>query len=327
MSQNQTHSSTRQRPGLFWPIFLIGVGIIWLLANLGLVAVPWSQLWRLWPLFLIVIGLDILFGRGGTWGAVLSVILGVLLVAGVIAFLLIAQNNPALLGPNNPTWFGAPFSLGSGQLQTQHLADPIGEARQADVAIGFPGGDGSISALGNSGNLIEGDVTFYGDLTHTVTKNNTTARVELRSESGGPWPFLFGTRPRWDLKLNPAIEYALQLGVGSGNCNFDLSQLTLSSLSLNHGSGSTQLDLPKSGQYRFALDMGSGSVGIRVPQGVAVRVESHVGSGSLNVNNLQLVSGDSRNGVYESPGFSQSGANVMINVDLGSGSVSISSEH
>ena len=49
---------------LFWPLVLIGVGVIWLLGNLGVIS--WTNLtvlFRLWPLLLIAIGLDLLIGR------------------------------------------------------------------------------------------------------------------------------------------------------------------------------------------------------------------------------------------------------------------------
>lgn len=322
MNQNQTTYHVRQTPGFFWPIILIGIGVIWLLANLGVLNVnAWGMIWRLWPVLFILMGIDILLRRTGVLGAVVSAALGLLVVAGVIVFLFVAQNNPSWVQTSG-AWFGMP-NLGMNELRTDHLADPLGGAHRAQVTIGFPGGDGAISALHDSGNLLEADLRHYGDLSHTVSTNNDTARVDLHSESGDSWPFSGIARQNWNVGLNPAAEYALSLDVGSGSCNFDLSQLTLSSLSLNHGSGHTELDLPKSGHYRFALEMGSGSVDVRVPQGLPVRVEYSIGSGSLDVNNLQRISGDNRNGVYTSSGYSDSGDYVIIVVSLGSGSVNI----
>ena len=86
------NTSYRRGPDLFWPIILIGAGIIFLLSNLGVITGnPWPILWNLWPVLLIVIGLDILFGRrsmlGGLIGAALGVMFGMLLgdfVGGVI---------------------------------------------------------------------------------------------------------------------------------------------------------------------------------------------------------------------------------------------------
>ena len=47
----------RTGPRLFWPIILIGVGVILLLNNLGVImGSPWEVIWRLWPVLLIALG-------------------------------------------------------------------------------------------------------------------------------------------------------------------------------------------------------------------------------------------------------------------------------
>ncbi|MFN8595566.1 MAG: DUF5668 domain-containing protein [Anaerolineae bacterium] len=47
----------------FWPIVLIGAGVIFLPNNLGVIqGNPWSVIWRLWPVLLIALGLEILIG-------------------------------------------------------------------------------------------------------------------------------------------------------------------------------------------------------------------------------------------------------------------------
>jgi hypothetical protein len=54
-----------------------------------------------------------------------------------------------------------------------------------------------------------------------------------------------------------------------------------------------------------------------------VRVEYNAGSGSFDAPGLSKVSGGRRDGVYESAGFSQSGAYVIVELDGGSGSVTM----
>jgi len=49
-----------RRP-IFWPLLLIGIGIVFLLSNFGVLAIDVWELWRFWPVILIVIGLDILW--------------------------------------------------------------------------------------------------------------------------------------------------------------------------------------------------------------------------------------------------------------------------
>jgi len=54
----------RWRGSLVGPIILIGLGIVFLLNNLGLLSWSvWEVILRLWPILLIAIGLDILLGR------------------------------------------------------------------------------------------------------------------------------------------------------------------------------------------------------------------------------------------------------------------------
>ncbi len=70
----------------WWPLILIAVGLInlfenrrvnnpfaWILIALGVIFLltthdyfQWSEIWKFWPVILIIIGISILFGRGGT---------------------------------------------------------------------------------------------------------------------------------------------------------------------------------------------------------------------------------------------------------------------
>jgi hypothetical protein len=80
---------------------------------------------------------------------------------------------------------------------------------------------------------------------------------------------------------------------------------------------------PPRAPRRFRLNAGSGAVDIRMPDGVALRVEYDGGSGALIAPGLRKVSGGRRDGVYESAGFSPSGQYILVELDGGSGSVTI----
>jgi hypothetical protein len=54
----------RHRRSLVGPVILIGLGMIFLMDNLGLLdRTVWALLGTVWPLLLVAIGLDLLFGR------------------------------------------------------------------------------------------------------------------------------------------------------------------------------------------------------------------------------------------------------------------------
>jgi len=75
------------RPSLFWPLLLIGLGVLLLLQTLALLpASLWAALAQLWPLLFIVFGLDLLIGRRSARGAATVLIVGVVLVAGSLTW-------------------------------------------------------------------------------------------------------------------------------------------------------------------------------------------------------------------------------------------------
>ena len=320
MGRNYDYSSHRHSPGLFWPIVFIGGGVILLLSNLGYLAVnSWMLLWQLWPVLLIVIGLDVMFGRRGLWGSLISAVLAIGLIVAVIAFLFAAQNNPSLLGAQSPIVLNADMSQ-----RTEHIASPLDGIESADVRIDFHGGNASVYADGAS-NLIEGDVTYYGNLVKSISASNGRAQVNLENTFLGlSWPFFNESgSTNWKLGLNPLVEYDLNFNAGSGTYHMDLTNLDLHSLTIGEGSGSMSVDLPDKGQYTFGLEIGSGTATVRVPAGVATRVLYHVGSGTVNAPDLRQISRDRRDGVYETPNYSQSGQYVVMNVDVGSGNLDV----
>ncbi len=316
--------SQRRGPGLFWPVILIGAGVLLLLTNLGVLpATIWPSLWRLWPVVLILVGLDVLLGRRSVWGGVLSAVLALLVVGIVIAVVLYAPVNSRLYD-GGITLNLEPRVFGAVEMNSRHIADPLAGVREADVRIAFPGGPGSISALSDSTNLIEGDVTYRGTLQHSYSASAGRAQVVLDTSFlglGFAWPD--SGSPRWTLQLNPQVEYDLSMDTGSGSYTLDLAQLKLRSLYLDSGSGHVEVKLPEGGQYRAELNTGSGSVVIRLPAGTAARVEWDGGSGSFNAPGMHKVSGGRRDGVYETPGFSQTGSYVTLQLNSGSGSVMV----
>jgi hypothetical protein len=321
MGHNYVYNSHRHSPGLFWPIIFIGGGVILLLSNMGLLAVnSWVLVWQLWPALLIVIGLDVMFGRRGLWGSVISAVLAILVIAGVVVLLFAAQNNPGILGAQSSIVFSTDLSR-----RTEHIVSPLDGVESADVRVDFHGGNATVNALEGSSNLIEGDVTYYGSLVKSISASNGRAQVSLENNFLGlSWPFFNGSgSTSWKLGLNPRVEYDLNLNAGSGTYQLDLTNLNLHSMTVGEGSGAMSIDLPDSGKYTFGLEIGSGTASIRVPAGVAAHVEYHVGSGSVNAPDLRQVSRDGRNGVYETPNYSQNGSYVVMNVDVGSGNLDL----
>ncbi len=298
----------RRGPDLFWPVILIGAGIIFLLSNLGVITGnPWPIIWKLWPVLLIVIGLDILFGRRSMLGGLIGAALGVLLVIGVI-FLLVLQ-------PNLPG-----FSLGSSELHTSHNSALLGNVQSAGVSIDFGSGANRLYALGDSDKLVDADVSYYGSLTFDVSASNNQASIQIGSHNSGFSFGSFGGGEKWDIGLNTRPVYNLNLSIGSGGADLDLSKLNLSGGRIDVGSGSVDLRLPSTGKFTLRIDGGSGSLSVRVPGSLALRVEYDHGSGGFSAGSrLKTVGKD----VFETEGFGSAQNAVTLIVNGGSGSIGV----
>lgn len=311
--------SQRRSPSLFWPLVLIGAGVILLLSNLGyLPQLSWSLLWRFWPLLLVALGIDLLIGRRSMIGSIISAALILLLIGGVVAVVLFARNIPALDRVTEPVG-----------LHAEHIAYPLADVEHASIRIDWTSAPGHLSALRDSPNLIEGDITYRGQLIFDTDVRQGQADVTLDSRFTGFWfgPFDFYNQEddRWEVQLSPSVPIDLALDAGSGPCNFDLTGLQISDLFLNAGSGPIDLTLPSGSTFEARVDSGSGPLTITLPESVGAQVELDSGSGPFRPDErFQIVEGKpSDDGVWETDNFRTAEHSVVFKVNQGSGPISI----
>jgi len=280
--QSQNQERRRHYRSLFWPFVLIGIGVVWLLTNLGIV--PESNLailWRLWPLLLVVIGLDLIFGRlSPVAGAVIGIV-----AVGVVVAILIA--GPALgLTPAGGTFFGVPIiSLGNADVKTERFSEPLGNATAAQVSLGLGREPATVKALSDSSDLIDATLTHVGEIDFRVSGDGQKS-VTLRHRDiiGTGWVNLGAQQLHWDVGLTPAIPLDLRVDSGSGSVQLDLAGITLNRLVVDSGSGSVVLALPAGdGRYPAELDSGSGSITMNIADGATVDLRLNSGSGSVSL--------------------------------------------
>ncbi len=116
---------------LFWPMVLIGAGVVWLLYSLDVVSTSnLAVLGLVWPVF--VIGIGVGPPRGPPVSDLASAAVGVVTVGIVVVSLAVGPS----LG-----W------VGSTELTTETFSTPVGEATQAQIEMGLSGYTTSIHAL------------------------------------------------------------------------------------------------------------------------------------------------------------------------------------
>lgn len=324
----------RRARSFFWPILLIGVGLLWLLSNLGFIeGVSFATIFRFWPLILIVIGLDLIIGRSS---GVISAVLALFALA-VMATLIIAA--PSLGFRNSPDAVFETFQ-----------SEKAG-AKYSEVTLDLSSYPTTVQSIKDADLLFLADVGYYGEMRFSES-GESTRRITLEHYSSPDRWFEINFDPipiRWEVGLNPDVPTDLYVDGGSGSVDMDLSDLALTAFTYDGGSGSLDLSLPTSKEgYTGKLETGSGAVRVRIsgnesltleldggsgsttitlPANTAVRVEvMDDGSGSLRLPSglEQTRFGDDDEGTWQSPDFDQADVQILIRiVDAGSGSITI----
>jgi hypothetical protein len=300
----------------FWPIILISIGVLLLLSNLGIVPwTTWNLLWRFWPLILVAVGIDILIGQRSAVGSVISAFLILALIGAAAGAVFFAEQLPFLASYLKETpW------------HTDHVEQALEDYEGASILIDWISLPGTLGALKNSDNLIEGDITYQGELIFDVQSQGSRADIRLDTRLIEDWliiPFQSSPRTTWEIYLTPEIPLDLILDSGSGSCDFDLRGLMLEEFFLDSGSGSITLALPEGQSYPVKIDSGSGSVRITIPEDTGIRVEIDSGSGSFNPGSrFELVSGDRNgDGIWETKNYDSAPYTIEMEIDQGSGSI------
>jgi hypothetical protein len=309
----------RPPPSFFWPIVLVGAGVLLLLSNLGYISWgSWNLLLRLWPVLLIALGIDLLFGRRSIVGAILSGLLILIMLGGVIAVAFLAPQLPVLREWAQPTAW-----------RVEQIEYPLSGLERARVLVDWSSVPGTLRALEDSANLIEGEIAYRGELVFDVRVRGTEADVEIDRRFSGVWLGPVDTLrtgdQRWLVGVHPDVELDLTLEGGSGRCEADLRGLEIIDLNLDVGSGAIDLHLPAEASFGAVIEGGSGPLAISVPDDVGVRVILESGSGPFRPGErFALVSGErDDDGVWETSNWGTADEQIELRIDQGSGPIRI----
>lgn len=339
---------------LFWPVLLIGVGVLWLLANFNLISGSgFGVLLRFWPLLLVWIGLDILFGHRSPW---LGAGLGLLALAVAV-----------VLAVGGPSWG---WNVAGGNIETHRYTESVNGATSATVRIDVASAPVTLRSSRDTAFLFDATIKGRGTPSFQVSGG---AQRDISFTVRRTWNWFDWAigRTSWDITLSGAVPTALELDRGSGSVDADLRGVLLTSfvspggsgamnlqlpgnsaaavpLRFGGGSGSTQVAVAEGATLDATVDMGSGSFamtlgagtqaslqysggsgsfGLTVPSGAALQVDVRdSGSGRVGLPSgmTQVSKGEGDIGLWETPGFAAAARKITVVVArMGSGSVDI----
>ncbi|MEX2047587.1 MAG: DUF5668 domain-containing protein [Chloroflexota bacterium] len=294
------------RRGLFWPVVLIAIGVVFILVNFGFIpGVTALSLLSLWPLLLIIAGVDIAIGRRWPLAA-----LGI--DAAVIALgLALLASQPSLVSGPLPILGGA----NGGERD-------VSVARQSatSLSLDINGGAGRFRVSGGSAVLVEAHSGNADLRLRRADFERGGQHADVRIDQSGSRR-IGGATTEVETRIASDIPTELSINAGAGEFVIDLSDVTISGAELNVGAASLILTLPKPTiEVRVEVNAGASSIVVVVPEGVEARVTT---TGAL----LSLQSSNSRVGASgntaETSGYSSATARVTVRVTAAASSITI----
>lgn len=147
-----------------------------------------------------------------------------------------------------------------------------------------------------------------------------TATFTLRAEGGTFGPFIGWNDQRgWELGLAPEVPLELEVNLGVGLADIDLTGLTVDDLKVNLGVGRTVVTLPEEGRFYAKIEGAIGETVVVIPVGLAARIRVDTGLAASDLPDSYQQRGD----VYTSPGYASADDRVDLEVSQAIGRVAI----
>jgi hypothetical protein len=295
-----------RRGSLGWGLVLIGIGVVFLIAQLRPGFDPWELLWKYWPVLLILLGVAKLWehmsnrnnpqARSSGW-----ISGGVITIVAILALIGLSTHHS---GAANPILRDAE------SLQLQG-------AKSVTAKVDM--GAGQLNVNSGSGQLMDADFSYDQDsgkprVNYSVSGTNGNLDI-AQHENGGVH---FGRNENtWTLKFGD-VPLDLNVDMGAGQGELNLRGINLTRLKIEMGAGQINLDLTGERKQTFDVDVqgGVGEAVIRLPHDVGVEIRADGGIGSIDTEGLHR-----EGGRWVNDAWGKSPITIHMNVEGGIGEI------
>jgi len=215
---------------------------------------------------------------------------------------------------------GCMWTTRTGPLQTESRTIELGDAETAAVHLRM--GAGELSLSGGAGELAEADFTY------NVADWQPTVDYVVAGDEGELWIEqpeaqnlgLESYRYAWDVRLNEAVPMTLDVALGAGESDLDVSALSITQLNLEMGVGAVELDLTGDRQRDVDVTIrgGVGEATVLLPSAVGVEAKAGGGLGEINVRGMTR-KGD----VYVNEAYGATDPTISLDVEGGVGGITL----
>jgi len=257
--------------GLILPLILIGIGVVVLLANTGVLSQPAvERLGDLWPMLLVILGLQLILNH--TLPRRQATLIGL----AVMAVVVIAAVAYATLAPAT--------SVGA---QKVDASAQRGGLTVATLDLNYSAATVDVNAADLGDRLYQVHVDYPGgENPPTISLNHENGRLEIHETSSFSPFHLFGSNRRHIvLALTDRIPWTIQVGGGATNLSLDLRHLQLTKLDVSGGANRMDAQLPAAkGTVMLEVSGGASNLTLRAPAETQWRIGVSGGANAVTIN-------------------------------------------
>jgi len=298
---------------IMWGIVLLFIGSVLLLENFNVIEFYWGSVWRFWPIFLIIAGVNILFSRSKSQvGGYISI--------GVLVLMLCVLFYRGTQKPLNHKETSFSMELGDDDdedkkgISVQKFDLPFEDVSGKKTVLNISGGGTSYTLVGATDSLFTANVEKRGgsfglsnnleDSLRTVTFKMNGNKSWNMGEGGNDVDIHLNTKPVWEMNLN----------MGAGEINFDLSPYQVSAFHFDGGAAALDIkfgDLLPMTEVR--IKTGVADVKLNVPTNSGCRIKTKSGLSSKDFEGFTKM----KDGSYETPNYETSTKKIFISLNGG----------
>lgn len=335
--------------GVFWGGILIIIGIVALLRKLNLFYFHWDSVLPYWPVLLILAGILLLVTqKHAPARAFVGILIGLAVFGGI------AHRTDRAIDHNRDKWNfnwnddddhdeddndgddnddenkDEDYEQDRSENQDEGDNKLKNNSYQYDMQdfiqkanFNLEGGAGSFTMKGNTDKLFEADTksSVIGFISNTsINKLANSATVNFKMEDGNVKLNHGELSNKAEIELNDKPVWTIDLGLGAGKGDFDLSNYKVESLKVSTGVADMNIRLgDKLDNSKVDIEAGVASVDLEIPKSVGCEI---VLDGALNLTSFDDLE-KINDKLYRSPGYDKASKKININFEGGLSKVKI----
>ncbi|MEZ5084451.1 MAG: DUF5668 domain-containing protein [Bacteroidales bacterium] len=293
---------------IFWGVILITLGVLFALRNLDIYFFSWGSIFRLWPLVFVFWGISLLPVKSG-----MKLLLTVVTV--VVAIILLAsypgRGYHFFNGWKDHITIGRDYDDNEEQnWEDQIHSEEFDDAIQY-ATLNFDAAAGDFKIRGVTSKLFEfeteGNAGPYTAITKDIGEDAVIIDFSQKHFRGGKDI----ENSVW-MNLNENPVWNLNIDVGAAKLDMDLSTFKIEKLDVDGGAADIDIKIGnKFKKTKVNIDAGASGITIKIPLESACEVHTNTILSGRDLEGFNKI----KNGLYQTPNFSDSANQVFIDVD------------